>query len=391
MAASKPRIAAVIVAAGSGERLQSALPKAYIPLGGKPMLSYSIQSFSCHPDIAQTVIAIHPDHQPHGEAAMAGFSNVTWVAGGATRSASVKNALAALKAHAPDIVLIHDAARPFLPHGVIDRLLAAVRPTHAAMPVLPCADTLRVSQGDDAWRDVPRDGVMRVQTPQAAYYGALVAAYDACGDSATDDMAIWQAHGGAMIAVEGDEMLRKVTYPQDVMWAEGQLASAQVTRVASGYDVHRLVPALGGTIRLGGIDLAHDYTLEGHSDADVVLHALTDALLGTLADGDIGSHFPPSDTAHKNRDSADFVTHACQLIRAAGGSITHVDITIICEAPKIGPHRDAMRARIAQLLGTPLRSISVKATTTEGLGFTGRREGIAAQAVATLRYTELPA
>lgn len=390
MAASKARIAAIIVAAGSGERLKSALPKAYVPLAGAPMLSYSVQSFSGHAAIDRTIIAIHPDHAAHVKAATGGLANVSWVHGGATRSDSVKNALNALKYHAPDMVLIHDAARPFLPHAVIDRLIAACTATQAAMPVLASVDTLRM-QEEGAWRDVPRDAVMRVQTPQAAYYAPLVAAYDACGNSATDDMAIWQAHGGAITAVEGDEMLRKITYPNDVAWAEAQLAAARITRVASGYDVHRFVSDDRNSIRIGGIDIAHEFALEGHSDADVALHAITDALLGTLANGDIGSHFPPSDNTNKNRDSADFITHARDLIRSNNGRIDHVDVIIICEAPKVGPHRDAMRARIAELLQVNVRSVSVKATTTEKLGFTGRREGIAAQAMATVSYTEFSA
>ncbi len=388
MAASNARIAAIIVAAGSGQRLKSALPKAYVPLAGVPMLSYSAQSLSRHAAISKTIIAIHPDHEAHVKAATAGLAHVSWVHGGTTRSDSVKNALNALRDDAPDMVLIHDAARPFLPHAVIDRLIAACTLTHAAMPVLASVDTLRMKE-DAGWRDVPRDAIMRVQTPQAAYYAPLVAAYEACGDSATDDMAIWQAHGGAITAVEGDEMLRKITYPQDVAWAESQLAAARITRVASGYDVHRFVSDHRTSIRIGGIDITHEYALEGHSDADVALHALTDALFGTLANGDIGSHFPPSDGANKNRDSADFIIHARDLIRASGGRIDHVDVTIICEAPKVGPHRDAMRARIAELLNINVRSVSVKATTTEKLGFTGRREGIAAQAMATVSYTEL--
>lgn len=389
MAVSNPRIAAIIVAAGSGERLQSAVPKAYVPLGGVPMVSYSVQSLNSHPQVARTLIAIHPDHAGHCEAAISGLTPVSWVAGGATRSDSVRNALKALASDAPDMVLIHDAARPFLSHAVIDRLIAACTPTHAVMPVLASVDTLR-EQAGGAWRDVPRESIMRVQTPQAAYYAPLVAAYDACGESATDDISIWQANGGSITTVEGDEMLRKITYPHDVAWATREVAHARTARVASGYDVHRFV-AGGSNIRIGGIDIAHDASLDGHSDADVALHALTDALLGTLADGDIGSHFPPSDTVNKNRDSAAFIIHARDKIRAAGGSITHVDVTIICEAPKIGPHRDAMRARIAELLGVDARSVSVKATTTEGLGFTGRREGIAAQALATVSYTEFAA
>ena len=390
MVASAPRISAIIVAAGSGQRLGAAVPKAYIPLGARPMLFYSAQVLSSHPAITSVVVAIDPAHQAYLDAATAGMPGLRAVAGGATRSDSVKKALAALAGDAPDMVLIHDAARPFLSHAVIDRVIAACTPEKAAMPVLASVDTLRMHD-EHGWHDVPRDAIMRVQTPQAAYYVPLVAAYHAHGASASDDMAIWQRAGGDVVSVEGDEMLRKITYPHDVAWAQSQLATSRITRVASGFDVHRFAaPRAGGSIRIGGIDIAHDCALEGHSDADVVLHALTDALLGTIADGDIGSHFPPSDAAHKNRDSADFIAHALGAVNAAGGQIAHVDITIMCEAPKIGPHRDAMRARIAQLLHVPLRSVSVKATTTEGLGFTGRREGIAAQVMASVMFCEVP-
>lgn len=384
-----PKVSAIIVAAGSGSRLGGAVPKAYTPLLGVSMLRFSAQALSNHPAISGVIVAVAPEHESMAEHALQGLKHCRIVYGGATRSDSVRSSLAALKDEMPDVVLIHDAARPFLSAGMINNLLDACTDNSAAMPVLSVPDTLRIFK-DGTWMDVPREGVMRVQTPQIFPYQKLVDAYANTDEVATDDIAIWQAFGGEVVAVEGDGALKKITYPEDLRWAEQQLTCRRVTRVGSGYDVHRLIPSKRGVICLGGIDIAHEYCLDGHSDADVVLHALTDALYGTLASGDIGSHFPPSDAAHRGRDSADFLHAALGDVTAANGIIQHVDITIICEAPKINPHRDAMRACIAALLGMDVRGVSVKATTTEGLGFTGRREGIAAQAVVTTSYLELP-
>lgn len=389
---AKPKLAAIIVAAGRGERLGGGVPKAYAPIAGVPMLRYSAAALRRFCSNMHIVVAIHPDHRCYAEAALAGLENVSVVHGGKTRFQSVKNALQALKESAPDRVCIHDAARPFIHQNLIALLFESAVDHVATMPVLMVPDTLRRLQGE-IWHDVPRDNVAMVQTPQAFDYARLVQAYEvcatACEDPPTDDIAVWQAAGGLVQAVSGNMMLKKVTYPEDLDWAGSIAARARVMRVGSGFDVHRLIAAPHGNIRLGGINIAHDFALEGHSDADVVLHALTDALLGALADGDIGSHFPPSEAAHKGQDSADFVKHAADKIRAASGRLLHVDITLMCEAPKITPHREQMRARISEILDISLRSVSVKATTTEGLGFAGRREGIAVQATVTADFMEM--
>ena len=285
-----------------------------------------------------------------------------------------------------DAVLIHDAARPFLADFVIDKLIAALESADGAIPALPVVDTLARASGrlGDV---VDRTGIIRVQTPQAFRMAAIRAAHDNwTGDHATDDAQMVRAAGFDVSTVEGHVLLEKITRPADFAEAERRWTQRMISRTGMGYDVHRLV--VGEELWLGGIRIEHSHGLSGHSDADVALHALTDALLGALGDGDIGSHFPPSDPQWRGAASHRFVEHAAKLIRQAGGVIDHVDVTIICEAPKIGPHRDAMRVAIGQMLDLPATKVSVKATTTERLGFTGRGEGIAAQAVATIRLPE---
>lgn len=387
MQAAKPKITAIIVAAGGGTRLGGQVPKAYVPLAGIPMIRYSLQSLIMHPAVEQVLVAIHPEHQSYFDAATQGMTGVKAVFGGATRSDSVRASLHALQGNPPDIVLIHDAARPILPHQVIDDVIAACNAETAVMPALAVVDTLRKNAEHENFPTVARDGLLQVQTPQAFDYKAIYTAYAACDTAMSDDIAIWQKTGKKLVSVAGSPLLHKLTHAQDVILLEALLQPHRINRTAMGYDVHRLVANTGEKpLKIGGVQIAHDYVLEGHSDADVLLHAITDALLGTLANGDIGSHFPPSDMAHKNRDSADFIHHAAALINHSGGSIQHVDCTVICEAPKITPYRDAIRQNIAHLLNLPIRSVSVKATTTEGLGFTGRKEGIAAQAVVTVSY-----
>lgn len=277
-----------------------------------------------------------------------------------------------------DRVLIHDAARPFLSAPVIDRLLAALDAADSAYPALPVADTLANTNGET----VDRTTLRRVQTPQAFRFERVLNAHRSwTGDEPTDDAQMVRTLGGSVVMVEGDSMLDKITYPADFAAAEAR--ANLVSRSASGFDVHRL--EVGEELWLGGILIPHDKGLSGHSDADVALHAITDALLGTIAAGDIGTHFPPSDPQWKGADSAQFLEHAATLVRAEGGIIDFIDLTLMCEAPKIGPHRSAMQARIATLLRLSPASVSIKATTTERLGFTGRGEGIAAQAIATIR------
>jgi 2-C-methyl-D-erythritol 4-phosphate cytidylyltransferase / 2-C-methyl-D-erythritol 2,4-cyclodiphosphate synthase len=282
-------------------------------------------------------------------------------------------------------VLVHDAARPFLPPVVVDRLLAALDTVDGAIPTLPVVDTLVRIEGNTLGSTVSRDGLARVQTPQAFRFDALLAAHRGWSGEAepTDDAQVARAAGLSVGAVAGDAMLEKITHEADLLAAEARLGATMTTRVGMGYDVHAF--AEGDHVMLCGLKIPHEMALAGHSDADVGLHAITDALLGCIADGDIGSHFPPSDPRWKGADSGKFLQHAASLVADAGGVIDHVDLTIICEAPKVGPHRQAMRERIAELLALPVARVSVKATTTEQLGFTGRREGMAAQAVATVR------
>jgi 2-C-methyl-D-erythritol 4-phosphate cytidylyltransferase/2-C-methyl-D-erythritol 2,4-cyclodiphosphate synthase len=377
---TSPRIAALIVAAGQGVRSGSAIPKQFAPVAGKPMIAHSHAALTAHPGIHQVLVAIGAGQESLLRYAL---GPVPHVAGGATRRISVLNGLEALAADAPDYVLVHDAARPFVPAGVVDRLITALERDPGAVPALPVADTLVRGDGS-LGAVVPRDGLHRVQTPQAFRFADILAAHRTWhGDEPTDDAQMLRAAGGEVALVEGDTMLEKITHPADFAAAEARHGALLVSRTASGYDVHRL--EAGEELWLGGVLIPHDKGLSGHSDADVALHAITDALLGTIASGDIGMHFPPSDPQWRGADSGRFLQHAAGLVAAQGGIIDFIDLTLICEAPKVGPHREAMRARIADLLQLPVGRISVKATTTEKLGFTGRGEGIAAQAVATVR------
>jgi 2-C-methyl-D-erythritol 4-phosphate cytidylyltransferase/2-C-methyl-D-erythritol 2,4-cyclodiphosphate synthase len=377
---TSPRIAALIVAAGQGVRSGSAIPKQFARVAGKPMIAHSYAALAEHPAIDQLLVVIGAGQE---NLLVDTLNDVPYTLGGATRRMSVLNGLEALAADAPDYVLIHDAARPFIPYAVVDRLIAALEHTPGAIPALPVADTL--VRGEASLDEVvSRDGLHRVQTPQAFRFADILAVHRSwVGDEPTDDAQMLRAAGGAVALVEGDTMLEKITHAGDFAAAEARHGASLVSRSASGYDVHRL--EAGEELWLGGVLIPHDKGLSGHSDADVALHAITDALLGTIAAGDIGMHFPPSDPQWRGADSAQFLKHAAGLVAAQGGIIDFIDLTLICEAPKIGPHRDAMRARIAELLQLPVSRISVKATTTEKLGFAGRGEGIAAQAVATAR------
>nr|MDQ4088542.1 2-C-methyl-D-erythritol 2,4-cyclodiphosphate synthase [Pseudomonadota bacterium] len=308
------------------------------------------------------------------------------VLGGATRRESVRNGLEALKARGAEQVLIHDAARPFLPAAVVDRLLDALRDSEGAVPVLPVVDTL-ARAGGTLGDVVPRADLVRVQTPQAFRFDAISRAHAAWpGAEATDDAQVARAAGLRVATVAGDPMLEKLTYESDFRLAEARLEARLTARTGVGFDVHAFGP--GDGLWLGGIRIPHAKGLIGHSDADVLLHALTDALLGAIGAGDIGEHFPPSDPQWRGAASSLFVERARELVGEAGGLISHVDGTIVCEAPRVGPYREAMRERVAALLRLPRQRVSIKATTTERLGFTGRGEGIAAQVVATVRLPE---
>ena len=375
---TRPRTAALIVAAGQGSRMGGP-PKQFLPLAGKPVIAHSHDRLAAHPAIDEVLVVIGDGQQA---ALRDALGPVSFVIGGAARRDSVRAGLEALGA--VDVILIHDAARPFVPAAVVDRLIAALDARAGAVPVLPVADTL-ARDGAVLGETVPRDGVVRVQTPQAFRFADILDAHRRWppGEEATDDAQMLRRSGGAVAMVTGDPSLEKITYPADLIAAESHLAGAQRVRSATGYDVHRLVE--GEKLWLGGVLIPHDKGLSGHSDADVALHAITDALLGTIAAGDIGSHFPPTDPQWRGADSSMFLRHAASLIAAEGGTIDFIDLTLICERPKIGPFREAIRSRIAELLRLDPRQVSVKATTTERLGFTGRGEGIAAQAAATVR------
>jgi 2-C-methyl-D-erythritol 4-phosphate cytidylyltransferase/2-C-methyl-D-erythritol 2,4-cyclodiphosphate synthase len=374
---SRPAVAAVIVAAGVGLRAGQPIPKQFALWRGKPVVRHSAEAFAAA-GIGPIVVAIPDGAEAIASQALAGVPQVKLVTGGATRRQSVRLALEALAAGEPAQVLIHDAARPILPLELIDRLLAALQETPGAIPVLPVVDSLAQTDGPLMGPPARREDLRRVQTPQAFRYPDILAAHRSWSgtEEAGDDAQVARAAGLSVSLVEGDERLHKLTFASDFAQA------APAIRVGTGYDVHRLVP--GEELWLCGVKIDHDRGLSGHSDADVAIHALVDALLGAIGAGDIGSHFPPSDPQWKGASSDRFLTHAVGLTADAGYRIGNVDLTLICEAPKIGPHREAMRARLAELLRTDLSAVSVKATTTEKLGFTGRSEGIAAQAVATL-------
>jgi 2-C-methyl-D-erythritol 4-phosphate cytidylyltransferase/2-C-methyl-D-erythritol 2,4-cyclodiphosphate synthase len=371
------RTVALIVAAGSGSRAGGKVPKQYHRIAGKALLAHAIDNLA-HPRIDAIQVVIGKGQDSLYAEAVGARALPAPVTGGATRRDSVAAGLAALGE--ADAVLVHDAARPFLPGAVIDRLLDALDGHDGAIPALPVVDTLSTRAGDQ----VDRDALVRVQTPQAFRLDAIRAAHATwTGGEPTDDAQVARAAGLDVVLVEGDPALEKLTYEADFIRAE---AGCLAPRTGIGFDVHAFGP--GDHVWLGGVSIPHDRGLQGHSDADVALHALTDALLGAIAAGDIGDHFPPSDPRWKGAPSSLFLEHARDLVSAAGGRIVHTDLTIICEAPRIGPHRDAMRQRIAGLLRLPVSRISVKATTTERLGFTGRGEGIVAQAVATVMMPE---
>jgi len=373
-----PAIAALIVAAGKGERAGGGVAKQYRPVAGKAVLAHAIDAVARHPSIGTIQVVIGAGQLASYEAAIGERRLAAPVIGGATRRDSVIAGIEALDA---DIVMIHDAARPFLPLAVIDRLLAALDAADGAVPALPVADTL--ARGSRLLGEVvAREGLHRVQTPQVFRRGDILAAHRAWNgkSEATDDAQVARAHGLSVAIVDGDRRLEKLTFAEDF---EATDAPPMISRAAQGFDVHGFTD--GASVQIGGVAIAHDHALAGHSDADVALHALVDALLGAICAGDIGSHFPPSDPRWRGASSEIFVAHARDLIARAGGIVDHVDLTVICEMPKIGPYRAAIRTRIAAMLGISIGQVSVKATTTEGLGFTGRREGIAAQAMATVR------
>ena len=376
---------ALVVAAGRGERFGGTQPKQYAPLAGRPLLRHSLTALARHPVVAGVRAVINPDDEAFYEAAAAGLDLLPPVAGGTSRQDSVCRGLESLEDLKPKQVLIHDGARPFVPPDLIDRVLAGLAEAPGAIAALPMADTVKREADGRIAGTLDREGLWRAQTPQGFRFAEILAAHrSASADMGlTDDAAVAEQAGLAVRLVEGDPANLKVTTPADLERAARWLmGGGEEMRTGSGFDVHRF--EAGDSLRLCGVEIPHDAGLAGHSDADVGLHALVDAILGALAAGDIGTHFPPSEARWRGADSALFAEHARDLVAEQGGRIVNVDVTLICERPKIGPHRPAMTARLAALLGIDETRVSVKATTTERLGFTGRGEGIAAQATATI-------
>ncbi|HEY3919192.1 MAG TPA: bifunctional 2-C-methyl-D-erythritol 4-phosphate cytidylyltransferase/2-C-methyl-D-erythritol 2,4-cyclodiphosphate synthase [Stellaceae bacterium] len=379
-----PECIALVVAAGRGTRLGGELPKQYRAVAGQALLRHSVERLIAHPRIDRLRVVFHPDDRDLYDIATAGLDLLPPVPGGTARQDSARLGLESLEPLAPTRVLIHDAARPFIDHAVINRVLDALDQAPGAIPALPVADTVKRGAAGVVTGTIDRAGLWRVQTPQGFHYRAILAAHRAAaGQELTDDAAVAERAGLAVRLVEGAEANFKVTDAEDFVRAEKVAgAGAGDYRTGQGFDVHGF--GAGDHVWLCGLKVPHDRGLIGHSDADVGLHALTDAILGALGAGDIGVHFPPGDPKWRNAPSHLFLRHAADLVAKAHGRIVHVDVTLICEAPRIGPHRAAMVARIAEILGLAPARVSVKATTTEQLGFLGRGEGMAAQAVATV-------
>jgi 2-C-methyl-D-erythritol 4-phosphate cytidylyltransferase/2-C-methyl-D-erythritol 2,4-cyclodiphosphate synthase len=383
------RIAAVVVAAGRGLRAGGDLPKQYRQVLGEPVIRSSLAALAEHGEISFVQPVIHSDDAALFRAASGGLALLPPVHGGPSRQASVRAGLEALQPHRPDLVLVHDAARPFASHALITRVIAGARASGAAVPVIAVADTLKtVDAAGCVTGTIDRAHVRIVQTPQAFGFDALIDAHcraKAAGrDDFTDDSALAEWAGLKVTTFEGEAENVKLTTDDDFTRADAaKLAALSDVRTGFGFDVHQFGD--GDHVMLGGVRISHRRGLSGHSDADVVLHALVDAILGALADGDIGVHFPPTDPQWRGASSDRFLAFAVERVRARGGRIAHLDITIVCEAPRIGPHREAMRARIAEIAGVAIERVGVKATTSEKMGFTGRGEGMAAFANATVR------
>lgn len=381
------RVSALLMAAGQGARFGADIPKQYLPLLGRPVLRHAAEALLRDGLVERLLPVCAAGEEARVAALLDGLpAALAPVAGGATRQASVRaglEALAALGGTLPDAVLVHDAARPVVPAGTVARLLAALAETPGAIPAQRVTDTLkREGAAARIGATVPREGLWRAQTPQAFRFPALLAAHRAASGEATDDAQLLEMAGEAVALVEGSESNVKITFPEDLGRVAAALSAGLLPRIGTGFDVHRI--ETGRPMVLCGVVVPCEFGLEGHSDADVGIHALCDAIYGALAEGDIGRHFPPSEMRWKGADSAQFLRHAAGRIAARGGMLANADVTLLCERPKIGPHRDAMQARLAELLGTESSRIGVKATTTERLGFTGRGEGIAAQAAVML-------
>jgi 2-C-methyl-D-erythritol 4-phosphate cytidylyltransferase/2-C-methyl-D-erythritol 2,4-cyclodiphosphate synthase len=367
------KVAAILVAAGSGSRFGGDLPKQFLVLGGKPIIRHAAEALLAHVSLLQPV----GDAGLIGEA-LAGLAHLPVVAGGAARQDSVRAGLEALVRHAPDLVLVHDAARPNVPAFVVAGVLAALADYEGAIPAVPVTDTLKRAEAGVIAQTVSRDNLFRAQTPQGFRFATLLELHRTATGAATDDATLLEAAGLMVAITPGAEQNIKITHPEDFTRLSSSFEKPLLPRIGTGFDVHAV--AAGRKMILCGIEVPFELGLAGHSDADVGIHALCDAIYGALAEGDIGRFFPPSEDSWKDADSARFLAHAAGRIAARGGVLANADITLICEQPKITPHAPAMRARLAALLGVSITKISVKATTSERLGFTGRGEGIAAQA-----------
>ena len=383
------RVAAVVVAAGRGQRVGGDVPKQYRSIAGEPVIRPALAAFLTHPQIHAVQPVIHAQDAEAFRAATTGLQGLSPVWGGATRQASVRAGLEALRAVGPDFVLIHDAARPFLTGALITRAIDAAAEHRAAVPAVAVADTVKkVDERETVTETLDRSRLRLVQTPQAFAFDLIIEAHvraAAAGrEDFTDDAALAEWAGHRVTVFPGEATNVKLTTNDDFIRAEAiRMAALADVRTGNGFDVHAFGD--GDHVMLGGVRIPHARGLTGHSDADVVLHALVDAVLGALADGDIGSHFPPNDPQWRGASSDRFLAFACERVRARSGMIAHLDATVVCEAPRVAPHRDAMRARIAAIAGIPIERVGVKATTSEKLGFTGRGEGIVAMATATVR------
>jgi 2-C-methyl-D-erythritol 4-phosphate cytidylyltransferase/2-C-methyl-D-erythritol 2,4-cyclodiphosphate synthase len=376
------RCVALLMAAGSGSRFGAAQPKQYLPLLGRPVLRHAAEALLREGGVDALLPVCAPAAMAEVAGLLEGLPCLPPVAGGATRQASVRAGLEALAADPPDLVLVHDGARPIIPPGTVAALRAALETHPGAIPAQPVSDTLKRGKGGTILETVPRAGLFRAQTPQGFRFAPLLAAHRAATGEATDDAQLLEQAGLAVALVPGGESNVKITWPEDLARVEAAMLARMIPRIGTGFDVHRLVE--GRPMVLCGVTLPSPLGLDGHSDADVGIHALCDAIYGALAEGDIGRWFPPSDNQYKDADSARFLVHAAGRIAARGGMLANADVTLICERPKITPHATAMRERLASLLGVPVERVSVKATTTERLGFPGRGEGIAAQAAVSV-------
>ena len=389
------KVAAIVVAAGRGYRAGGEMPKQYREVAGEPVIRPTLAAFLGHAEIDAVQPVIHPDDREIFLAATAGLGGMlSPVSGGPTRQASVRAGLEALRAAPPDFVLIHDAARPFLSGALIARAITAAKEHGAAVPAVAITDTVKkIDERDMVSETLDRSRLRTVQTPQAFAFGLIAdfhrrAAAAGCEDF-TDDAALAEWAGHRVSVFAGETTNVKLTTDDDFTRAETlRMAAFADVRTGNGFDVHAFGD--GDHVMLAGIRIPHDHGVTGHSDADVALHALVDAILGALAEGDIGVHFPPSDPQWRGASSDRFLSFACERVRARAGMIAHLDVTIVCETPRVSPHRDAMRARIATIAGIPIGRVAVKATTSEKLGFTGRGEGLVAMATATVRLPWVP-